>query len=74
MASHVASDRLDEGSAIARRYGRAAANEWQRLQAHFDLGDGFALIVLVVPDRDGAALCQGELERLLAAQKQRLQS
>ena len=74
MASHVAADRVEEGSAIARRYGRAAANEWQRLLAHFDLGDGFALIVLVVPDRDGAALCHRELERLLAAQKQRLQS
>jgi tetratricopeptide (TPR) repeat protein len=33
---------------------------------HFWLSDGFALIVLIVPDRDGAQLCRDELERLLA--------
>src|ERR1700740_222806 len=59
---------MDESSALARRYGQTAAGEWQRVLNHFALGEGFALIILVVPDRDGAQLCRNELERLLAAQ------
>jgi len=58
---------MDESSALARRYGQTAAGEWQRVLNHFALGEGFALIILVVPDRDGAQLCRNELERLLAA-------
>ena len=58
----------DESSVLARRYGQTAASEWQRVLNHFALGEGFALIILVVPDRDGAHLCRDELERLLAAQ------
>ena len=74
MASRIAAHRIDDGNAIARRYGHAAANEWRRLLAHFDLGDGFALIVLIVPDRDGAAICRGELEKQLVTQKKHLTS
>jgi len=59
---------MDKSSALVRRYGQTAASEWQRVLNHFALGEGFALIVLVVPDRDGARLCRDELERLLAAQ------
>jgi tetratricopeptide (TPR) repeat protein len=36
--------------------------------SHFALSEGFALIVLIVPDRDGAQLCRDELERLLTDQ------
>ena len=57
---------MHESSALARRYGETAASEWQRVLNHFALGEGFALIVLIVPDRDGARLCREELERLLA--------
>src|SRR5580700_2364775 len=56
----------DERGALVRRYGQIAASEWQRVLSHFGLSDGFALIVLIVPDRDGAQLCRDELERLLA--------
>jgi tetratricopeptide (TPR) repeat protein len=59
---------MDESSALVRRYGQTAASEWQRVLNHFALGEGFALIVLIVPDRDGAQLCRDELDRLLAAQ------
>jgi hypothetical protein len=58
---------MDESSALARRYGQTAASEWQRVLNHFALGEGFALIVVIVPDRDGAQLCRDELDRLLAA-------
>lgn len=58
-------DERNEGSAIGRRYGQSAANEWQRVLSHFALGDGFALLVLIVPDRDGMQLCRDELERWL---------
>ena len=61
-----------EGSAIERRYGVTAANEWQRVLSHFVLAEGFALLVLTVPDRDGAELCRNELARLLAEDRKRL--
>ena len=64
--------RSSEQNALSRRYGQTAAGEWQRVLNHFALGDGFALIVLIVPDRDGALLCRDELERLLAARGTRL--
>src|ERR1700732_2745714 len=63
---HSRSVQRDEGRALVRRYGQVAASEWQRVLTHFWLSDGFALIVLIVPDRDGAQLCRDELERLLA--------
>jgi tetratricopeptide (TPR) repeat protein len=61
-----------EESAVERRYGRAAAREWDLVLRHFDLATGFALIVLIVPDRDGAALCAAELERFLSGRGQPL--
>jgi len=59
---------MNGSTPLARRYGQAAAGEWQRVLNHFALGEGFALIVLTVPDRDGGELCRRELERLLASQ------
>ena len=70
MADHP--DILPATDAIARRFGADAADEWRVLLNQFVLGHGFALIVLSVPDRDGAALCRQELERFLAAGSQRL--
>ena len=59
--------RPEEGAtAIEQRYGTNAAQEWERVIHHFDLAEGFSLIVLIVPDRDGAELCAAELERYLA--------
>jgi hypothetical protein len=52
---------MDESNALVRRYGQAAAGEWQRVLNHFALSEGFALIVLIVPDRDAAQLCRREL-------------
>lgn len=45
-------------TAIGRRHGPEAEAEWRRVVNHFALNDGFALLVLIVPDSDGAALCQ----------------
>lgn len=72
MASHTVSSQADRISPIARRYGQAAAQEWQRVLSHFALGDGFALIVLIVPDRDGAQLCRDELQQSLTIQGKQL--
>jgi tetratricopeptide (TPR) repeat protein len=44
-------------TAIGRRYGVSAEKEWDRVRSHFALNAGFSLVVLIVPDRDGAALC-----------------
>src|SRR4051794_36213106 len=57
---------LSDGDAISRRYGATAAGEWQRLLHHLDYAEDFELLVLVVPDADGARLCRSELERMLA--------
>jgi tetratricopeptide (TPR) repeat protein len=65
-------DRRDQGNAIAQRYGAAAAGEWQLVLNHFELGEGFALIVLVVPDRDGARLCRDELAGWLGRHGRRM--
>lgn len=61
------SPRRPDTSAIFRRYGAAASVEWQRVGGHFALNEGFALVVLVVPDRDGASLCRLSLANRLRA-------
>ena len=57
---------------IERRYGSAAAEEFQVLLNRLDLAEGFVLIVLVVPDNNGARLCQTALTDWLAARDQHL--
>ena len=59
-------------NAIADRYGADAAREWQVLLNQFNLGHGFALIVLGVPDAAGLTLCRAELENFLAARSRTL--
>jgi len=59
--------RRADGSAISRRYGAGAVAEWQRVCGHFALNEGFALVVLIVPDRDGATLCRQALANRLRA-------
>lgn len=61
------SPRRPDTSAIFRRYGAGASAEWQRVCGHFALNEGFALVVLVVPDRDGASLCRLALANRLRA-------
>jgi hypothetical protein len=60
---------MSEATGVVRRYGQSAGSEWQRLLNQFALGEGFALIVLVVPDRDGARLCLDEVEKELAIRR-----
>lgn len=50
---------------LSRRYQLDTQAEWRKLLSHFDLSEGFALIVLLVPDADGAALCHRDLETQL---------
>lgn len=54
--------------ALTRRYDLDAQSEWHKLLEHFDLAEGFAFVVLLVPDADGAALCRHELEEHLQRQ------
>jgi tetratricopeptide (TPR) repeat protein len=57
---------------LARRYDLPNRPEWQKLLNHFDLSEGFALVVLLVTDADGAALCRHELEKALAREEKTL--
>jgi tetratricopeptide (TPR) repeat protein len=57
---------------IERRYGAAAAEEFQVLLNRLDLAEGFALVVLAVPDNTGARLCQTSLNGWLAHRGQHL--
>jgi tetratricopeptide (TPR) repeat protein len=57
---------------IERRYGPAAAEEWRLVRRHFELSEGFALIVLAVPDRVVARECRRDLETFLESRSLRL--
>lgn len=47
--------------------------DWQKLLRHFELGEGFALLVLLAGDSSLARLCRGELDLwLLARDRPRL--
>jgi tetratricopeptide (TPR) repeat protein len=65
-------DDVTSAGPIERRYGPAAAEEFQVLLNRLDLAEGFVLVVLVVPDNTGARLCQTELAAWLAARNQHL--
>jgi tetratricopeptide (TPR) repeat protein len=57
---------------LAGRYGLAGQPEWRKLLNHFDLSEGFALVVLLTVEADGAALCRHELGQHLHARGQQL--
>jgi len=60
--------------ALAARYNLPAQPEWQQFLNHFDLSEGFALVVLLVLDADGAELCHAELEKQLRQEGKKLLS
>jgi tetratricopeptide (TPR) repeat protein len=43
----------------------AQSEEWRKLLRHFDLNEGFAFALLLVPDSFAAGICEGELRRIL---------
>ncbi|HMF54842.1 MAG TPA: tetratricopeptide repeat protein [Pyrinomonadaceae bacterium] len=58
---------------LAQRTQIAASPDWQNLLTYFDVsGEGFAFIVLLVPDGDWAKACRQALERYLIAYRKRL--
>ncbi len=50
---------------LKSRYNLSASPDWQALLTHFELGRGFAFIVLLIPNQDAAELCHGALGRYL---------
>ncbi|MEI7940693.1 MAG: tetratricopeptide repeat protein, partial [Verrucomicrobiota bacterium] len=54
-------------------YGREAWTDWQRLLAHFDLGEGFAFLVLLLPGAVGADICRRQLAQHLRTKGKRLE-
>src|SRR5581483_3142129 len=54
-------------------YGLDAWQDWQRLVAHFDLGEGFAFLVLLLPGAVGADICRRNLVEHLAHKGRRLE-
>jgi len=54
-------------------YGQPAWQDWQRLLAHFELGDGFAFLVLTLPGAVGADICRRNLAEYLAKQGKKLE-
>lgn len=60
-------------SLLMQRANIAASPDWQNLLMYFDLaGEGFAFIVLIVPDRDWAEACRQALERYLMAYRKKV--
>jgi tetratricopeptide (TPR) repeat protein len=49
----------------AQRYRLDRSTDWRTLLRHFELGSGFAFLVLLVPDEDGARVCRAALEQRL---------
>lgn len=56
---------------LASRYDLSNSPDWQVLLTHFELGQGFAFIVLLVTNDDGAELCRADLDRHLQANGKR---
>jgi tetratricopeptide (TPR) repeat protein len=58
---------LHPPSEIERLYGPLALEEWRLVLRQFELGEGFAFIVLTVPDETAAHNCRSDLQTFLAA-------
>jgi tetratricopeptide (TPR) repeat protein len=58
---------------LSQRTQIAASPDWQNLLTYFDLsGEGFAFIVLLVPDGEWAEACRQALERYLMAYRKKV--
>jgi tetratricopeptide (TPR) repeat protein len=57
---------------LAGRYELSGQAEWQKLLNHFHLSKGFSLLVFLVLDADGAALCRRELDNQLQKEGKQL--
>lgn len=58
---------------VLRFFGEAAFEDWKLFEAHFDLSDGFALLVLLLPGAAGATVCEQALAERLAKDNLRLE-
>ncbi len=63
---------MSELSIFASRYDLATSPDWQALLTHFDLSDGFAFIVLLVPNEEGAEVCRRALSHRLDAEGKKI--
>ncbi|HEX9004065.1 MAG TPA: hypothetical protein VGB07_29405, partial [Blastocatellia bacterium] len=59
-------------SELAQRYALWRSAEWQKLLTHLEWRQGFAFILLTVPDDLGAEICRQALERQLSQTDQTL--
>lgn len=53
-------------------YGAEAWKDWQRLITHFEFGQGFSFLCLLLPGAVGADICRRQLQKHLAAKDQEL--
>jgi hypothetical protein len=58
---------MRDASTFAGRYNLAVSPDWQALLTLFELNDGFAFIVLLVPNEEGAIVCGDALAKLRGA-------
>ena len=64
---------MRESQTTAERYALDRSPDWRALRRHFELGEGFAFIVLLVPDAEGAEVCRAALARFLQERGQHLE-
>jgi len=55
-----------------RLYGAEAWKDWARLRLYFELGEGFAFLILLLPGSTGAEVCRRNLEEFLKGQGKKL--
>jgi len=63
---------MKDAAAIPNRYNLSASPDWQALLTHFELGQGFAFIVLLVEDEQGAETCREGLRSFLKCKEKEL--
>lgn len=66
---------MDSASNPEDRLALLGVPQWSKLLRHFELSEGFALVILLVADSGLARICRSELDLwLLARQRPRLTS
>jgi tetratricopeptide (TPR) repeat protein len=61
-----------DASTFASRYKLAGSPDWQALLKLFELNEGFAFIVLLVPNEEGAVVCSDALAKRLEVARKKL--